>query len=343
MKIFHVITLSTLGGAQSVVVNLANNQILNNEVYILFGGRGEAWRTLNPKIRLIKIPELKRNVNWLDLFVLFKLFFYYLIYLPDVVHLHSSKIGILGRVAFPSSKIIYTVHGFDSIRLKYRKYLFLERKLQYKCKYIVSVSEYDLKNLYNEGIFNHVKCIYNGISNLSTSTCDAQLNIDRNKYRRIVLCIARMAPPKRSDLFLSVAKLLPEYAFVWIGNYDDVIDAPNNTFFLGNVLEAFRYNKLTDLFFLPSDFEGLPMTIIEAMSFGKPIVASNVGGISEIVMNNQNGFVVDNCVQDFVEKIKYILEDEFVYQRLSGKSMEIYNKLLNAQKMCDEYVTLYKA
>ncbi|MDR3321877.1 MAG: glycosyltransferase, partial [Synergistaceae bacterium] len=41
-------------------------------------------------------------------------------YKPDIIHLHSSKAGILGRIVFPKNKIIYTVHGFDSIRLAYR-------------------------------------------------------------------------------------------------------------------------------------------------------------------------------------------------------------------------------
>lgn len=95
MKIFHIITLSTLGGAQSVVVNLANNQVVNNEIYILSGGDGEAWISLDPRVKIIKIPELKRNINWLDLIVFFKLLFFRLKHKPDIVHLHSSKIGVL--------------------------------------------------------------------------------------------------------------------------------------------------------------------------------------------------------------------------------------------------------
>ena len=85
MKIFHIITLSTLGGAQSVVVNLANNQVVNNEIYILSGGDGEAWISLDPRVKIIKIPELKRNINWLDLIVFFKLLFFRLKHKPDIV------------------------------------------------------------------------------------------------------------------------------------------------------------------------------------------------------------------------------------------------------------------
>ena len=343
MKIFHIITLSTLGGAQSVVVNLANNQVVNNEIYILSGGDGEAWISIDPRVKIIKIPELKRNINWLDLIVFFKLLFFRLKHKPDIVHLHSSKIGVLGRLTFSSSKVIYTVHGFDSIRLKYRKFLPLERVLQNRCKYIVSVSQYDYKNLHNAGVSHNVKWIYNGISNFTAHSYGILLNIDKMKYSRIILCIARMTPPKRADLFLSVAKLLPQYAFVWIGNYDEVKNSLHNTFFLGNIPDAYRYNTVADLFFLPSDYEGLPMTIIEAMSFGKPVVASNVGGISEIVIDNENGFVVDNCADLFADKIRYILDNDDVYQCFSEKSFQKYDLSLKVQTMCDKYMNLYKS
>jgi glycogen synthase len=87
----------------------------------------------------------------------------YLQYKPDIIHLHSSKAGILGRLAFPKSKIVYTVHGFDSIRLAYRKFLPLERFLQRRCKAIVGVSHYDENNLKDEHITHNIVCVYNGI------------------------------------------------------------------------------------------------------------------------------------------------------------------------------------
>jgi hypothetical protein len=58
---------------------------------------------------------------------------------------------------------VYTVHGFDSIRLAYRAFLPLERLLQYRCKAIVAVSDYDAENLRREGVTHHVRRIYNGI------------------------------------------------------------------------------------------------------------------------------------------------------------------------------------
>ncbi|MDR2410986.1 MAG: glycosyltransferase, partial [Bacteroidales bacterium] len=129
---------------------------------------------------------------------------------------------------------------------------------------------------------------------------EIKLSIPR-KYEKIILCVARVAKPKRFDIFLEVASLLSDYAFIWIGNNEPIQDTYENVFCLGSIPEAGKYNQLVDLFMLPSDYEGLPMVIIEAMRYGKPVVASNVGGISEIVVNGENGYTVENDPIVFAE------------------------------------------
>lgn len=124
--------------------------------------------------------------------------------------------------------------------------------------------------------------------------------------------------PKNIDLFLKVSELLPQYAFVWIGNQHEFRGQySENVFFMGSLPNAGAYNEYADLFILPSNYEGLPMTIIEAMAFGKPVVASKVGGISEIVLDDENGYTVENSAKAFCEKICYILENKDVYTRFS--------------------------
>lgn len=161
----HVITRSDLGGAQSVLINIVNSLCRENEVIVIAGeGDGKMWELLDKRIRRINVPALKRNISIInDIKVLFSFLSIYKRYEPDVIHLHSSKVGLLGRLAFPKGKVIYTVHGFDSIRLAYRPFLFLERMLQYRCKAIIGVCKYDMDNLIKEKITNNVGYIYNGI------------------------------------------------------------------------------------------------------------------------------------------------------------------------------------
>ena len=282
MRILQIITLSELGGAQSVVINLANKLSENHEVIVAAGeGDGKMWQMLDSDVKQEHCKHLKRALSPVnDILTIIDFWKLYWKYKPDIIHLHSSKAGMLGRIAFPLNKTIYTVHGFDSIRLAHRKFLPVERLMQYACKAIVGVSHYDVKSLRAERITHNVHCVYNGIHPVEPNK-ERSFHLPE-KYNKVILCIARLSPQKDSDLFMAVAALLPGYAFVWIGNQQEVKEHPDNVYFLGNIPNAGIYNSIADLFILPSNYEGLPMVILEAMSAGKPVVASNVGGISEI-------------------------------------------------------------
>jgi glycosyltransferase involved in cell wall biosynthesis len=342
MTILQLITRSDLGGAQSVVINLSNALSATNDVIVASGdGDGKLWRLLNPTIKQEYIGSLKRELSLRNDFktILYLRKLYHR-YKPDIIHLHSSKAGILGRIAFPKSKIVYTVHGFDSIRIAYRKFLPIERFLQNRCRAIVGVSNYDARNLQAERIIHNVRVVYNGITVPKPLKEDPFQKMDGFSHR--ILCIARLSPQKNSDLFLALAEHLPQYAFIWIGNQTEMSKPYSaNVFFMGNLPNAGAYNEYADLFVLPSNYEGLPMTIIEAMSFGKPVVASNVGGISEIVTNNENGYVVENDASAFAEKIQYILENKDVYERFSQNALRRFQQDLTVDKMVNGYLTIY--
>lgn len=343
MKIMQVITLCELGGAQSVVVNLANSLCESHDVIVVAGdGDGKMWDLLNMRIRQERVKYLKRTLSPIyDTLTLFSLIKLYFKYKPDIIHLHSSKIGILGRIAFPKAKVIYTVHGFDSVRIAYRKFLPIEKLLQNSCKAIVGVSKYDSRNLFDEGITHNVYMVYNGILKPTS------LNYDPfsfcSDYTHKILCIARLSPPKNSELFLKIASLLPQYAFIWIGNQHELkSEYSKNVFFMGNLTNAGAYNAYADLFILPSNYEGLPMVILEAMSFGRPVIASNVGGISEIVRNGDNGYTVENTPEAFISSIKYVLENKNVYSELAKRSMKIFNNELTVDRMVNGYMKIYQ-
>ena len=344
MIILQVITLCSLGGAQSVVINLSNILCKEHEVIVAAGeGDGKMWDLLASSIKQEKIAFLHRALSPInEIKTFFALRSLYLKYKPDIIHLHSSKVGILGRIVFPKSKIVYTVHGFDSIRVAYRRYLPVERVLQTRCKSIVGVSKYDGENLQKEGIINNISVIYNGLS----TPCKLKRNPFEhlNGYTHKVLCVARLSPQKKVDLFLDVASRLPQYAFIWIGHqYEYIGEYPSNVFFMGSLPDAGAYNEYADVFMLPSNYEGLPMTIIEAMSLGKPIVASDVGGISEIVANGENGYTVGNTPEEFVEKLQYILENPDVYRMFARKSLEYYKSALTIDRMVDSYMHIYSS
>ncbi|WP_288785252.1 glycosyltransferase [Bacteroides acidifaciens] len=341
MKILQVITRTDAGGAQMVLALLANEQIrLGHEVIVVSGpGDGSLWKWLNKDVKRIECSSLQRAISfkkdfetWRELRRIYKTV------QSDIVHLHTSKAGVLGRMAFPKRKTIYTVHGFDGVGFSLYKQV--EWLMQFRCSALVGVCENDVKGMKFAHIKKNVSYIFNGIAKPLQENL-LNWNIP-NQYSKIILCVARLAPPKNHILFINIARLLPEYAFVWIGNTEPVVEQyPENVFFLGTIPSASQYCQLCDIFMLPSNYEGLPMTIIEAMSYGKPVVASNVGGVSEIVRDGINGYALQNEENLFVEKIQEILGNQEIYSKMSKKAKEIFETELSVEYMTKEYLKIY--
>lgn len=347
MRILHVITLAELGGAQSVVINLAERSLQDgDEVFVASSEHGEMWEVLNPEIHQIKIKKLKHSVGFDDILVLRELFSLRNKIKPDVIHLHSSKIGILGRLVFPAAKIIYTIHGFDSIRLRYRKFLPLEKILKSRCKAIVGVSNYDVENLKLEGITKNVHVIQNGIKDFAknnfVSKNDLFSDLKKDQNTKIVLSISRLAPPKRFDVFCALAERMIEenILFVWIGNKTEEKNRPKNVILLGEKKDASKYYKNADIAVLFSNYEGLPMSLIEALCFSKPIIASNVGGNSELIDGN-GALVFNNDLQEIQKTITFMLSNQNIYDKFAKQSRKIFEDLFNVEVMYNKYRELY--
>lgn len=345
-KILHAITLSSVGGAQSVVVNLANFQCENNEVYVLSSSSCEAWKALDKRVHVLVIKELQKNIGAKDIVVILKLIYWKHKLRPDIIHLHSSKMGMFGRLVFPKKKTIYTVHGFDSMRIANRKLLFVERMLKNSCRFIVGVSKYDEINLKQEGIKKNVTYVYNGVKDASADTPSKQneailqqLFALKDKYKKVIISIARDDAPKKIDLFLEIAKRMQDYAFVWLGNSNDHLKT-DNVLLLGQIPMGYQLLKASDLFILCSNYEGLPMSIIEALSFGKPVVSSKVGGVTEILDGN-NGFAVDNKEENFQRAINNIFASEEKYQTFSANARKTYEEKFTLEVMTSGYDKLY--
>lgn len=346
MKILYFITRSCLGGAQSVIINIANSLCHKHNVAVAAGiDDGEdasmLWDALDPAVKCYRIRPLVKRLNIIkDMQAASEMRMVYNDFKPDVVHLHSSKVGVLGRLVLPSKKIIYTVHGFDSIRIANRKYLVVEKLLQNRCRFIVGVSQYDCDNLIKEGIKHNVILVHNGLNVMRNDNIVTPASFSKTKKN--IICIARISPQKNHKLFIDIASLLPNYNFIWIGNLEAITNSqPDNCHFIGNLPNAGMYCRFADLFLLTSNYEGLPMVIIEAMSQGLPIVSSDVGGVYEIVKNGINGYVIPNDANEFVKKITSILEDEAVYHKMSLASNQIYNESLTVDKMVSKYFDLY--
>jgi glycosyltransferase involved in cell wall biosynthesis len=321
-------------------------------VMVAASAGGELWKILPEQVLIWPIKSLKRAISPLDDFKTYlEIRRIYKVYQPDVIHLHSSKIGFLGRLAFPKHRTLYTVHGFDSVRIAFRRFLFVEKALQFRVAHIVGVSQYDFKNLIAEGITNSVSYIYNGIFDHYSETRHSHPNdpvpqtLDaRNKKSFSVLCIARLSPQKRFGLFCEVARLLANHDidFYWIGNKETPENLPENVHCLGEIPNAYRLMASAHLFFLPTDYEGMPISILEALCYGIPVVASDVGGIKE-VLNGKNGVALENNAKTFAAQILHYKENPELYQQAQLQARNSYLEHFTVEKMYNSYKYLYQS
>ncbi|MGA3086092.1 MAG: glycosyltransferase [Thermodesulfobacteriota bacterium] len=347
MNILQIITLSGLGGAQSMVIHLANEfSKQGHEICVVSSPGGRMWDSLDTNIIKKECQYFKREIDVVsDLKAIFMLRKVCNHFKPDIIHLHSSKAGAWGRIALGKYKarIIYTIHGFDTILKANRILLPVEKILARRAKYIIPVCDYDCCSLNREGIYN-THTIKNAIPDLNDNTFEIDpFNEARRNRKKVVLSIARLSSQKKFAMFLEVASLMKKEAvmFYWIGNQISVNSLPSNVRCLGEIPSASKLIKFADIFVLFSNYEGLPISVIEALSSSVPVVASAVGGITEI-LKGDNGIAVKNLADEAVSAIQYFLLDEDVMAYAKKAARLSYQQEFTIDKMLQSYMNIYR-
>lgn len=299
-----------MGGASVHLLDLAAGlQAKNYNVHILVGGSGILQqRAAEFNLSISSAPSLVRQISPLkDIMAFFELKRAVNEFKPDLVHLHSSKAGLLGRLVCKVTRVpcVFTAHGWsftEGVSAKKRMlYRVLERLTAPLAGKIITVSEYD-KRLALRNIVapeSRLVCIHNGVSDKSLYSGVVQ-HIDKAVVRLIM--VARFEQPKdQIRLLKALSKLhrLP-WHLEFVGDGPDLPIAKElseqlgisaKVTFSGSCSDVPVRLASADIFVLLSHWEGLPLTILEAMSLGLPVVASDVGGVAETI-DMASGFLV---------------------------------------------------
>lgn len=373
MRILQIVTRSEPGGAQSVILSLSEGLAARgHEVAIAAGleGEGQAFAGMRKDILQIPLRAMRRSVSFVnDIPAVFEIARLYRSFRPDCVHVHTSKAAMAGRLApgVRRHRIVYTMHGFDQLRVANPRYLSLDRMLAPLCGKIVAVSRRDRMLMEREGyparLLAQVAVGSQDVRDLAAPWDRAaeRLTDLRRGGLPVVLMVARNAAPKRVDLLKELAlRLAGQAVFVWIGS-----DAPGGTGMeshrgpgsgsgtqamnagQGEVVEpgslagAAAYWRFADIALLLSDHEGLPVSLVEAMSAGLPCVASAVGGIPEL-FSKGGGIPVENEIGAIVSALKPLLKDSGTRSAMGAEARKVWEADFRIDRMVDAYESIYR-
>lgn len=259
----------------------------------------------------------------------------------DTVVASSASAGIyarLLRIWFPRLHIVYVSHGWSSVYKGGKAFQLAERLLSFFTSKILVVSKSDYTTAVNRLKINPKKLVLieNGIYPLEK----AQNEKPNTKYT--LMMIARFEYPKKQRLLIEAAKKLQDIEVIFVGDGHELKElrriAPENVKFLGARSDINVLLSRADVFVLLSESEGMPLSILEAMSVKKPLLLSNLSSLQGFIEGN--GFLVNNKVEDIIEKINQLrTEDE---KELGENSFKIFNAKYNILNNKDKYLELYE-
>jgi len=269
---------------------------------------------------------------------------------PDIVHTHAAKAGALGRKAAFACKVpvvVHTFHGhvFHSYFGRMKTFLFkmIERRLAAKSDGIIAISDIQKKELSEI----HKICPASKIKVIPLGFDLEKFHVNREENRIrtrekfkievdeiAIAIVGRLAAIKNHTLFLAVAeeilkKTTKKVRFFIVGDGDErsTIEARvgelnskfNNKIEMTSwIKDIGSFNAGIDIMCLTSDNEGTPVSLIEAQAGNLPIVTTDVGGVRDVVLNGETGWIIPpNNVHLFAEKLLLLVEDETERNRIS--------------------------
>lgn len=356
LNILHISRSMGQGGAQKIVLQLCNDDSSKNKHFVASSGG-----VLVSKLNILKVPHFEiydmenkdpisiiRNIK--------KLYSVIHEYKIDIIHAHHRMAAFYSRLLAtlsPNLKCIYTAHNIFE-----NKKLFTRFSL--KRSTIVAVGQGVANNLENyfEIDIDRINVIYNSVkkAQLNFELLDSDIKRLKEQGRIVVAFIGRLTKQKGVDIFLKamsiVLKDIENVFGVVIGNGEEIsemkrmcreLGIENRILFLGYKNNVNEIITQVDFVVLPSRWEGFPLTPIEVFSNGKTIVASNISGNNEIVIDKQNGLLFESENYSVLgDRIIRLVKDKKLLKELESGALDSFTKKYEYNVFKKKYLDLYE-
>lgn len=351
MKVVHIVE-SFASGTFNFLSDLTRH-MPECEFVIIHGKREETpndFQCYFPEgTRFIAWPHAGRELNAIkDLQACMELFnILRCIHQIDVIHLHSSKAGFLGRLVARilglKDKVVFTPHGAaflrqDVSKLKHRLFVWFEKIGDYCAGTVVACSKSEAE------AFTEIGIEANYVNNSVTLIPEEYSPTNMTEPLKIVTT-GRISYQKNPVLFNDIAlayKNNPAVTFLWIGDGElrHELTAPN-IIVTGWIPkeEALTHLAESDIYISTSLWEGLPISVLEAMCLEKPLVLSTCVGNRDLV--TENGFLC-YCDADYSKAINFLIGNEEKRNEMGRQSKRLYKKSFSPDQMVEGYLQFYK-
>lgn len=368
IKIMQIIARMNVGGPAILVSSLVRE--LNSEGFetTLISGYCEEneldfLETVATDIKCTKIKGLGRKVSiFSDFKSLVLLIKQIRDFQPDIIHTHTIKAGVLGRVAsIISLHKSYRVHTFHGHLLTgyFRKsivfaIIWIEKALAFKTDILLAVGTKVRDDLVSAGIApkNKFKITYPGLQRFNSKhSFDIRKELDIQNQIMIVF-VGRLTKIKRPDRFIQAALTLndlhSEVVFVVVGDGELLESLKELTAhssaefrFMGWRNDVEDIIQASDIVALTSDNEGIPLTLIQACQSGKPIVATKAGSVSDVVTDGKNGYLTELSVKEFAESLRKLIKDNDSRVKFGSEGIKIAAEKFSMESMINQHKTIY--
>ena len=357
MRVLHVIARLNVGGTARYITQLANELPKHGIETLVATGyvQGAEVEDLSAAtIKLVRIKSLGRAINPIkDHLAHRELQMIIEEFKPDIIHSHTFKAGFIVRARKQSVPVIHTFHGHllddpEFSGFKSRVITAIEKSLAKKTSKLVTVGQRVADELVelNVGVKEQYINIAPGVKELSiTPRTDALQNLGiTDDGRPIIGWIARVTGVKNPKRALEVARAIPSAHFVIAGGGDLLEEvkeaAPNNVSVIGWAKAEDLFGA-SDLILSTSENEGMPIALIEAQLAGKPVVASDVGGVSEVIANHETGLVTNKNAGSIAAALNSLIIDTQKRTQMGALATSRARALFSIDQMVNAHVSLY--
>jgi len=359
MRVLHVIARLNVGGTARYITQLANELPKHGIETFVATGFVQGAEVEDPSaqsIDLIRVPAMGRSIRPIkDHLARKQLEKIIREVKPDIIHTHTFKAGYVIRMKKQSVPVIHTFHGHlladpEFSGFKSKIIVELERKFAKSSAKLITVGRRVADELLEQKIGHRAQFVnippgVVAVTVTPKAQALANLNLEDNG-QPIVGWIARVTGVKNPMRALEVADALPDTRFVMAGG-GDLLDqikssAPANVSVIGWADAADLFGA-ADIILSTSENEGMPVALIEAQLAGKPVVATDVGSVSEVILNHETGIVTNKNAGSIASAVESLILDKTTRDEMGRLAIARAQALFSVDRMINAHIELYKS